>query len=181
MNLTTRTTAVAALVCALVATAAPAMAERIGVADPADATASLSDIRRATLAHGLERVFVKVRYADLRPAIRGGGTSVEIFLETNSFRRGPEFRLGAGLHQGTDYQLTRMRGWKSVGSPMTCQHAFALDYAKDVSKFEVARSCIGTPDAVRVAVKMTDRYDASHPVRDWLVGQREFTAKVESS
>jgi hypothetical protein len=180
-NRVTRTTAVAALTTLALGVAAPAMAERIGVSDPADATASLSDIRRVTVDHGPEQVFVKVAFTELEPRSEAGPSSLAIFLDTNPARKGPEYRLGTGLQRGTDYQLMRVKDWKPVGEPLTCEHRLRLDFSANVAKFRAARACLRTPDEVRVGVKMTDLYDGSHPVHDWLGAPRSFTTWVASS
>lgn len=180
-NSAIRTATVAALATLALGVAAPAMAEKIGVSDPADASASLSDIRRVTVDHGLEQVFVKVRFTELEPTSDGGPSSLAILLDTNSHKRGPEFRLGTGLQTGTDYQLMRVKDWKSVGEPLTCDHRLRLDFAANAAKFRAARTCLGNPDEVRVGVKMTDLYDGSHPIHDWLGEPRSFTTWVASS
>ncbi|MCW2795354.1 hypothetical protein [Nocardioides sp.] len=178
----TRITAVTALAALALGVAAPAMAERIGVSDPADVGgASLSDIRRVTVNHGLEQIFVKVAFTELKPKSEAGPSSLAIFLDTNANKKGPEFLLGTGLQRGTDYQLTRVRDWKTVGQPLTCDHSLRLDFVANVAKLHAARSCIGTPDEIRVGVKMTDLYDGSHPVHDWLGKPRSFTPWVVSS
>ena len=68
-----------------------------------------------------------------------------------------------------------MRNWKPVGDPKSCEHDVDLQFAKDRLVFTVARSCIGTPDTLRVGAKMTDQFDASHPVHDWMKGPRRWT------
>jgi hypothetical protein len=169
-----------ALAVTTVGVMAPAFAERTAVKDPADATASLTDIRKVVADHGPKRVLVKVRFTDLQPTSDGGPSSIGIFLDTDGTRRGPEFMLGSGLQQGTDYQLVRMRKWKLVGEALSCAHKVALDYEADVLRFRASRPCLDDPEQVRVAVKMTDLYDASHPVVDWLKGRREFTGWLAS-
>jgi hypothetical protein len=75
----------------------------------------------------------------------------------------------------------KIRNWKAVGQPLTCDHRVRLDFTANVAKFRAARACIGNPAEVRVGVKMTDLYDASHPVHDWLGEPRSFTNGVASS
>lgn len=184
MNLWTRATrpaVVAALTVTALAIAAPALAEKIDVADPADTSASLNDIRRVIVGHGPRQVFVKVKFTDLRPNSDAGPASIGIFIDTDPALAGPEYRLGSGLQRGTDYQLMRIRDHKPVGQPLTCAHTVKLDYAADVLKFRAARTCLKTPDEVRVGVKMTDLYDGSHPVHDWLGEPKSFTSWVASS
>ncbi len=148
--------------------------------DPADSTASLHDLRRVVVNHGAERLRVKVWVTDLRRHSQAGPAGLSIFLDTNASRRGPELRLGTGLQDGTDYQLVRMRGWRTVGDPLTCRHHLTLDPAEDMVRFSAHRRCLGSPDAVRVAVRMRDDFDDSHPVVDWMTGRRAFTPWVAS-
>jgi hypothetical protein len=164
-----------------IALAAPAHAQTTSVVDGADATGSLQDILRVGVNHGADTATVRVKFTDLRRRSTGGPSSIGIFLDTNQARTGPEFRLGSGLQNGTDYQLVRMRNWRPVGGPRSCEHHVDLQFAKDRLVFTVARSCIGTPATLRVGAKMTDQFDASHPIHDWMTGPRRWTATVASN
>jgi hypothetical protein len=177
-RLSTRVIATGALVVAALAVAAPALADRAEVRDPADATASLTDIRKVVIDHGPQRLLVKVRFTDLRRNSDGGPSGIGIFLDTDPDQDGPEFKLASGLQSGTDYQLLRVQDWKIVGEPLSCRHHLALDFADDVLRFRGGHACLRAPDAARVAVKMTDMYDGSHPVVDWLGERRSFTRWV---
>jgi hypothetical protein len=42
-------------------------------------------------------------------------------------------------------------------------------------RFRVNTGCLGTPDELRVGVKMVDLWDGSHPVRDWFKAVRGWT------
>lgn len=178
---TIRLAAVTTLATAVVGLAAPAMAEQVTQSDPADAQASLTDIRAVSVDHGTDQVVTRVRFTDLRATSEEGPASIAIFLDTDSSKRGPEYALGSGLQSGTDYQLLKVRKWRSVGSPLTCEHNVKLRFAADVLRFKAARSCLGNPASVRVGVKMTDLYDGSHPITDWLGARRSFTTWVASS
>jgi hypothetical protein len=161
---------------------APAAAERVAFADPADmGGASLNDIRRVTVNHGVDRLAVRIRFVDLRSDSEGGPASLTMLFNTRAARSGPEFRLTTGLYEGTDYQLRRVRNGRPVGEPLTCPHQLRLDQARDVLRFHVDRSCLDLPTRVRIGVKMTDEYDASHPVTDWLGEPRSFTRAVSTS
>ena len=152
----------------------PASAERLGLDDPADVGgASLSDILAVAANHGARKVNVRVEFAGLEPTSDAGPASLSIFLDTDPATKGPEFRIGTGLQEGTDYQLVRMKGWKAVGDPLSCSHDVRLNFDLDRVRARVARSCLGDPATVRIGVKMTDLYDGSHPVVDWL-GKRRY-------
>jgi hypothetical protein len=177
-RLSTRSVAAGALVVAALAVAAPALADRAEVKDPADATASLTDIRKVVVGHSPQRLLVKVRFTDLRRTSDGGPSGIDIFLDTDPDQGGPEFKLASGLQSGTDYQLLRVADWKVVGEPLSCNHHLGLDFADDVLRFRAGHACLGAPESARVAVKMTDMYDGSHPVVDWLGKRRSFTSWV---
>ena len=118
-------------------------------------------------------MIVRVDFAELEPTSDFGPSSLSIFIDTDRSARGPEFRIGTGLQEGTDYQLVRMKKWKAVGEPLSCKHAVDLDFDDNQARARVNRSCLGNPEKVRIGVKMTDLYDGSHPVVDWL-GKRRY-------
>lgn len=176
MKHTRRTRAAIALAAAattVLAGVAPASAETINTDDGADATASLTDMRKVRITHGAERVTVRISYTDLR---RRGSATQAIYLDKNPNRRGPEFALFTPLFSGSDYALVRMRKWKvSSDGPISCDYSVDLRWRRDVVVVEIDRGCLGDPDDVRVALRMRDLYDGSHPVTDWLGDRREFT------
>ena len=174
MHLTSRTISrtlapVALATTLLGAALAPASAEQASYADPADmGGASLNDLRRVAVNHDTDRFSVRVKVVDLRRRSEAGPAGLTIRIDTRSGRSGPEYRLTTGLYSGTDYQLMRVRDGKAVGEPLTWDHTVRLGFATDVVRFSADRSCLDTPDRARVSVKMTDLYDGSHPVTDWL-------------
>jgi hypothetical protein len=160
--------------------AAPASAASTSFFDGPDASGSLNEILRVSVNHGAGQAKVVVTFADLRKRSEGGPASIVIFLDTKQGRKGPEFRLDSGLQNGTDFQLRRAKNWKPVGEPKTCDHHVDLQFAKDKLVFTTARDCIGTPDTLRVGARMTDLFDASHPIHDWMKGPRRWTDTVAS-
>ncbi|MGB0100167.1 MAG: hypothetical protein WBP61_07780 [Nocardioides sp.] len=155
---------------------APASAERATYRDPADlGGASLNDVRRVAVTHTTERVRVKVKVIDLRRRSEAGPAGLTIRIDTRAARPGPEFRLGTGLYDGTDYQLMRIRNGRPVGQPVSCAHSVDLDFARDVVRLRAADGCLGDPDRIRIGVKMTDLHDGSHAVTDWLGEPRSWT------
>lgn len=169
---------VVALAVGFACVAAPASAESTVANDPADATASLTDIRRVTVNHGLEQVITKVRFTDLVRSSDAGPSGMTVFFDSRPGRKGPELRFDTGLQEGTDYQVTRTKGWAQSGDPLTCPASLRLKWAEDVAVVRVSRECLGDPAKVRVAVKMVDLFDGSHPVTDWLGNPRSFTSYV---
>jgi hypothetical protein len=172
---------VVGVVALLATTAGPASAERLGLDDPADVGgASLSDILAVTAVHAREKVVVRVDFAELEPTSDGGPSSLSVFVDTDPSAKGPEFQVGAGLQEGTDYQLVRMVGWKPVGEPLTCSHAVRISFDANRARTRISRECLGDPAKVRVGVKMTDLYDGSHPVVDWLGKRRYLSIPIAS-
>jgi len=162
--------------------AGPAAAERASYPDPADlGGASLNDIRRVTVDHSDAGLAVRVKVTDLRRHSEEGPAGLTIRIDTRSAARGPEYRLTTGLYEGTDYQLVRMRHRHPVGEPLSCDHSVHLGFASDVVRFQAAPECLGSPDRVRVGVKMVDLYDGSHPVTDWLGAAGSWTDWLAAS
>jgi hypothetical protein len=177
----TRITTASALIAAVLAAAVlsvagPARADDVTLTDPADASGSLSDIREVTVRHAAARLRVGIGFTELRPTSEAGPSGVSIYVDTDRSRRGPEYLLASGLQSGTDYQLVRTRGWgDTIGDPLSCAHRVRLDFAANRLRGWIARRCLRFPEQVRVAVRMTDNFDASHPITDWLKGPRRWT------
>lgn len=161
--------------------AAPAGAAEATYDDPADATASLTDIRTVAIKHTPAKLRVVVGFTDLRRRSEGGAAGLTIFIDTRKDRRGADFGLTTGLQDGTDYQLLRIRRGHPVGAPLTCPHRVRLGFAGDRLASDAVRSCLGEPGRVRIGVKMRDDFDPSHPVLDWLGEPRSWTRWVRSS
>jgi hypothetical protein len=165
--------ALAAAATAVLTSVAPASAETVSADDGADATASLTDMRKVRITHGTDRVTVRITYTDLR---RRGAAHQAVYLDKNPDRRGPELALFTPLFSGSDYALVRMRKWKVTSDgPISCDYSVDLRWRRDVALVEIDRGCLGDPDELRVALRMRDLYDGSHPVTDWLGDRREFT------
>lgn len=161
------------IACAIALTATAAYAEEVVVNDGADATASLTDIRKVRIDHGSEQLRVRVNFPDLRKKASAG---LNIYFDKTDERRGPEFGLATPLFSGGDYSLMRMKRWQFLGDKrVECDYDVRLRWKRDVLVFTADRDCFGDPDQLRVGTKMVDRYDGSHPVTDWLIGRREFT------
>lgn len=170
----TRAAIVLAAAAAVVAAGvAPASAETLRTDDGADATASLTDMRKIRITHGTEDVTVRITYPNLR---KKGAAHQSVYLDRNPDRRGPEFALFTPLFSGSEYALVRMRDWKvSSDGPISCSYSVDLRWARDVALVRIDRTCLGNPDDLRVALRMRDLADGSHPVTDWLGERREFT------
>ena len=168
-------TFVAGLAAAVLATpliASPAHAEYYTIDDPEDASASLTDMYGMRARHGAEQVSVSVTFADLR---RDSAAGLSIFFDTVRSRPGPEYVLGSGLGDGTDYVLTRARRWQSRGEPIDCSYEARVKWGQDRYRTLLARDCFEDPEELRVSAKMGDNHDPSHPVVDWVPAQRRWS------
>ncbi len=170
--------AVAAAATAVLTTVAPATAATTFVDDGADASASLNDILKVWVDHSDRTVEVKVKFADLRKQAQAG---LSVYVDSDPDARGPERAVGLPLFEGSDYVMWRMKDWKYVGQqPVSCRYGADYRWRRDVVVFSARRGCFGRPDEVRVAMRMKDTADGSHPITDWMIGRRQFTDRVAS-
>lgn len=172
-------TALAVVVALLPASlwAAPAHAEYYSTSDPADAPASLTDVRAVRAKHGQANVVVRVRFRELT---RSSSAGLSIFLDTDRQRRGPEYVLSSGLGDGTDYVLTEADGWRGSERRVDCDYEARVFWGiKDAFRVRIARECLDTPGTVRVSVKMVDPA-ASRPVVDWSPEKRRWSLPIAS-
>ncbi|UMG92794.1 hypothetical protein [Nocardioides sp. TF02-7] len=167
----------AAALLPLTAGAAPANAGAVVVGDPADASASPADIRKVRVNHAARTVYVRVRVADLSTALQHG-PGITVYLDVERDRPGPEYQVGLPVSEGGDWQVTRSRGWKSVGEPIACRSELRFLPAQDALRAEIDRRCLQRPRALRVSLKMADWTDSSHVVRDWAPARRAFSPWV---
>ena len=131
--------------------AAPAQAQQARYADPADASASRSDIRAVSVNHGPATVG-EGRVHRSEASRTGGPAGLSNGIDTRPGLPGAEFRLGSGLQDGTDYQLMRVRNGRIVGEPLSCARRVRLDFAANRLTFAGTRACLGRP-RVRIAVR----------------------------
>ena len=161
-----------------VLTVAPAHAEFYSIDDPADASASLTDIEGMRVKHGTANVLVKVRFAEL---MRSSAAAVSVFIDADRGVKGPEYVLTSALGDGSDYVLTEADGWRGSDQRVDCDYDVRLMWGvKDTFRARVSRGCLGEPQAVRVSVKMVDQADGSHPVVDWTPKRHRWSLPVES-
>ena len=87
-----------------------------------------------------------------------------------------------GFFQGTDYQLLRTDGFgvKKWGQPVNGSWEMTVNYVKDRVRFRMAQPALGTPDEVRIAVRVagTRRDGTSSGLVDWLGEPKSFTEWV---
>ncbi|HEY7719166.1 MAG TPA: hypothetical protein VH915_10410 [Pedococcus sp.] len=176
MRTRTALTAGAALVLAGL-TAAPASAEFYGIDDPADASASLTDIYSIEASHGRDNLRVRVRFNEL---MRSSAAGLSIFIDSDRGVKGPEYVLSSGLGDGTDYVLTAADAWRGSDDRISCDYAARPKWGKDLFRAVISRDCFDSATAVRVSVKMVDQADGSHPVVDWVPKRHRWSLPIES-
>lgn len=156
---------------AVVVSAGGAMAETARVVDAPDDMGHPADVASATVRYTSDAVVVRVRHDDLR---RRGSAGLSVFYDTDAARKGPEFVLGGGLFEGTDYLLTGARGWKSNNKPVECSYRMRVNFTKDVSVVRMDRGCFDDAAQVRVAVRVSGESAAAGEWLDDWVGERRW-------
>lgn len=158
-------------------TAAPAHAEYYSIDDPADASASLTDIYGFSAMHGGSNVLVRVRFNEL---VRSSAAGVSVFFDTDRDVKGPEYVLSSGLGDGTDYVLMKAVAWRGSDDRVTCDYEARPRWGKDVFRALVSRDCLDGAGSVRISVKMVDMADGSTPVVDWVPKRHRWSLPIAS-
>ena len=176
---TMRTTILSAAtltIAALALTQLPASADGIGVTDPQD-LAHGADLRSVEVQHGARNVVVTTTHTDLQESFRSG-SSGSVFLDTDPTDTGPEYVFAGGYFVGTDYALLHTDGFanKLWGEPVEGSYRMRVDYDADQVRMRISRDAIGSPDEVRVAVRVAGTRPNGRTTRtDWLGEARSFT------
>ncbi|RYB91884.1 hypothetical protein EUA93_17310 [Nocardioides oleivorans] len=157
--------------------AGPAHAEFYRIDDPADATASLTDITGLEANHGKANLLVKVRFQEL---MRTSAAGISVFIDTDPDARGAEYVLSSGLGDGTDYVLTEARGWRAVDERVSCDYDAKPKWGNDVFRAVISRDCFDDASSIRISVKMGDMADGSHPVVDWAPKRHRWSLPIAS-
>ncbi|WP_374456046.1 hypothetical protein [Nocardioides sp.] len=155
---------------------APATADGIGVADPQDLGHGV-DLRSVEVEHKAANVVVTTTHADLRESFRTG-SSGSVFIDTDPADAGPEYVFSGGFFVGTDYVLLSTDGFahSAWGEPVEGSYRMKVDYDRETVRFRISREAIGSPDEVRVAVRVAGtRPNGSTTRTDWLGAPRSFT------
>lgn len=177
---TTLLSATALSVAALTLTQlAPASADGIGVRDPADLQHGV-DLRSVVVDHKANNLVVTTTHTNLRETFRSGSGGA-VFIDTDPDDAGPEYVLVGGYFVGTDYSLLATDGFagSTWGEPVEGSYLMAVDYDKERVRFRISRAALGSPEEVRVAVRVAGtRTDGSSTPRDWLGEPRSFTEWV---
>ena len=182
MNEITRTSlsgAALALAALTLSPLAPAGADAIGVRDAQDLDHGV-DLRSVEVRHGDRNLVVTTTHTDLERSFRSGSSGA-VFLDTDPTDKGPEYVFVGGYFVGTDYMLLRTDGFaeKSWIEPAEGSYRMRIDYDADQVRMRISRETLGSPEEVRVAVRVAgSRPDGSSTPVDWLVGPRAFTDGV---
>lgn len=165
----------------LLAAAGPAAAERLVVADPNESD-SAADVSRVIVNHRADpeaaskgRIVVRVRAGEV-----DHGDRFNLWLDRPGDRAG--IRYHAQMLPDAGYEaVQKVKGWRVRGTKACDRWEARLTAGPDqVAVFSIPRTCLGEPDRVRVAVRVT--YDPSGEVyRDWVPETRTFTDWVAAS
>jgi hypothetical protein len=173
------TTALTAAILML-GSAGPAAAATHTVKDPDDISHGV-DLRAVHVRNGDRDVVVTTTHTNLRRDFRSGSAGA-VYLDTDRKDQGPEFVFVGGYFEGTDYQLlhTEGFGYESWGAPVEGSYEMTVDYAKEQVRMRMARKALGSPGAIRVAVRVagTRTDGSSDGLVDWLGKPRSFTPWV---
>ena len=152
-----------------------ANADGIGVSDPKDLGHGV-DLRSVEVEHRTNNVVVTTTHTDLRPSFRTG-SSGSVFLDTDPDDRGPEYLFAGGFFLGTDYNLLKVDGFSDTSpEPVEGSYRMRVDYDADRVRFRMSRAALGSPEEVRVAVRVAGtRPDGSETRTDWLGEPRSYT------
>jgi len=163
-------------IAALALTQLPAQADGIGVSDPQDLGHGV-DLRSVDVQHGGRNVVVTTTHTDLVESYRSGSSGA-VFLDTDPSDPGPEYVFAGGYFVGTDYTLLHTNGFatSSWGDPVEGSYRMKVDYDADQVRMRISRDAIGSPDEVRVAVRVAGtRPNGKNTKKDWLGAPRSFT------
>ena len=157
----------------------PATADGIGVSDPADLHHGV-DLRSVVVDHKANNLVVTTTHTNLRETFRSGSGGA-VFIDTDPADPGPEYVVVGGYFVGTDYSLLHTDGFagSTWGDPVEGSYRMTVDYDKERVRTRISRETLGSPEQVRVAVRVAGtRTDGSSTRRDWLGAPRSFTEWV---
>ncbi|KAA1428763.1 hypothetical protein [Nocardioides antri] len=137
------------------------------------------DIHDVRLAHTDRALIVKTAHDDVRPTLRSGG-SIAVFVDVDPHRRGPEYAFVAGTTRGSDFGLVETDGWRLGDAVRHADTSLSIDYENERVRVRIARSSIGDPDEVRLAVVAQGTRRNGELESDWLRTIRHMTRWVTS-
>lgn len=183
MNTIPRTTvlggAALALAALVLSPLSPAGADAVELSDPRDLDHGV-DLRSVKVRHTANNIVVTTTHTDLRRSFRTGSSGA-VFLDTDPADAGPEYVFSGGYFRGTDYMLLRTDGFANDTwiEPVEGSYRMTVDYDADQVRMRITRDALGSPEEVRVAVRVGGlRPDGSTAGPDWFGEPRSFTEWV---
>ena len=133
---------------------APASADGIGVADPQDLSHGV-DLRSVEVEHGGRNVVVTTTHTDLQESFRSGSSGA-VFLDTDPSDPGPEYVFAAATSSAPTTPCCRRTASPAGtwGEPVEGSYRMRVDYDTEQVRMRISRDAIGSPDEVRVAVRV---------------------------
>ena len=175
---------------ALTLSAGPAAAERVTVVDRrgdvlkveegatsgVPAPDSTFDVWRSTFAHTTDRVVVRVLFDDLRRT----GKRLQVWVNLRD-GRGRTSYVGVEAVPGQRTGSAWLMGGRGQARPCRVRHR--IDYARDVVRVSLPRTCVGSPRALRFGlltehVRRTWRYAWLDDGLSPTVGPVEWTRRL---
>lgn len=114
----------------------------------------VGDVRRALFRHDKRNIVVRQRFVDLRRTGDYAQYVVRIESASGTYR---EVRVEASQRSWAG----KSRVFNGAGARVECKVTHDVDYAANVVVMSMARTCIGTPGAIR-ATASNYRSDANH-------------------
>ena len=153
--------AVAASLATVVATAQPAAADSTTFSDGGG---HLTTVR---VDHGND-IRVKARVGDYNI-----GSHFSFWLDTDSDDPGPEYKIKVYPNSEV-LPIRAVENFADTGSDIDCDYRASADaHGSDYVSIKVPRSCLGTPDRIRVSVRAN--YSIPGPnVVDWGPARKKF-------
>ena len=160
--------AVAASLATVVATAQPAAAD---VQTFTDRGGHLTTVR---VRHGAENIRVKAHVGDYNV-----GSHFSFWLDTDGDDPGPEYKIK--VYPNTEVlPIRRVERFGDNGTDIDCKYrASASAHDSEYVSIVVPRSCVGTPDRIRVSVR-ANYYIPGPNVVDWGPTRKKFFGWVAS-
>ena len=160
--------AVAATLATVVLTVEPAAAD---VETFTDRGGHLTTVR---IRHGAENIRVKARVGDYN-----AGSHFSFWLETDSDDPGPEYKIKVYPNSEV-VPIRRVESFADAGSAIDCDYRASADaHGSDYVSILLPRSCVGTPDRIRVSVRANYFIPGPNLV-DWGPGRKKFFGWVAS-
>jgi len=152
--------------------AAPASAADRTFTDQKDDVKGGFDIHAVRVVHTGNWIKIRTHHRNLRYGTAQSG-GISVYINTVRNGGGPEFRFSGPIGFDGDYGIVRVRHWKPIGDPLSCQsQRYRVNYKRDVVAFAVTRGCLARAidmpiRGLRVAAKTAQSQANGAPRIDW--------------